>query len=101
MLRLLEEGAGVPGLIDCLTWMRDEFTAISKDGAENPSPRARARRFAHALNNVIVALDEIRAEAASRLAGVVRDRLITLDEDGDDDQLATDIRRVATAYMTR
>ena len=100
VLRILEEDAGVPGLIDCLTRMRDELTAISA-GSELPSPRERARRFANALNNVIVALEEIRSKAASRIAGVVRDRLITLDEYGDDDQLATEIRRAATAYMTR
>ena len=43
----------------------------------------------------------LHTEAASRLAGIVRDRLITLDDDGDDDALAADIRRAATAYMTR
>ena len=101
LLRLLEDDAGGPGLIDCLTRMKDEFTAISEGGAENLSRRDRARRFAHALSNVIEALEEIHTEAASRLAGIVRDRLITLDDDGDDDALAADIRRAATAYMTR
>ena len=79
ILRQLEDNADGTGLIECLSWMRDEFTSVGNDADEGPTPRARAERFADALNNVIEQLEEIRDKAASRVAGDVRDRLITID----------------------
>ncbi len=100
VLRELEDKADGTGLIECLRSMSNECAAIST-AADLPSPREKARRYAGALNRVIKELERIRDRAAAHVAGDVRDQLITLDEDGDDDQLAYEIELAARPYMSR
>ena len=100
VLRELEDKADGTGLIECLHWMSKECAAIST-AADLPSPREKASRYAGALNKVIKQLERIRGKAAAYVAGDVRDQLITLDEDGDDDQLAYKMELAARPYMSR
>lgn len=100
VLRELEDKADGTGLIECLRSMSNECAAISTD-ADLPSPREKARRYAGALNRVIKERERIRDRAAAHVAGDVRDQLITLDEDGNDDQLAYEIELAARPYMSR
>ena len=91
---------GERGLIERLRDLSHEFSNLSATAGESHYGR-RAQRFAHSLDLVVEQLSEIHRTAGSRVAGYVRDRLVSLDADGDDDQLAHDVRDAAAGYMTR